>query len=176
MNIKEIKFAGWTVVDNSPDIVRCVVCVAPHTSNWDFIVGMMASRRLGRRIHFLMKSDWFVGPLRYLFEELGGIAVDRSSKNGLVDQLVERFALDSSLCVAFTPEGTRSANPHWKSGFYQVACKADVPLLLAKIDFQSKQIEISEPIEIQGDYNLDIAKIKEYFKECKGKNPDNFVL
>ena len=176
MQTVEKQILGWRVIDKSPAITRCVVCVAPHTSNWDFVIGMTACHILGRKKHFLMKSDWFVGPLRPLFISMGGIAVDRSAPNGLTETLIERFSEQDDLTLIITPEGTRSANAEWKTGFYRIAQTAKVPLLLASLDYGKREIIVSEPFDMTNNIDNDIDAIKHYFNQFTPKYPDKFVI
>jgi len=167
---------GWRVIDKSPAITHCVVCVAPHTSNWDFVVGHLACYRMGRRMHFLMKDSWFRGPLGALFRSMGGIPVNRSDSNGLTDYLASCFADNEHFTLVITPEGTRSANADWKTGFYRIVQKAGVPLLLAYLDYETKEVCVSEPFTISGDIDDDMLAIKYFFAQHKGKHPDSFAI
>ena len=176
MSIVEKHIFGWRVIDMSPAITHCVICVAPHTSNWDFVVGHLACYSLGRRMHFLMKDAWFRGPLDKLFRRMGGIPVNRATANGLTDYLASRFDSSDNFTLVITPEGTRSANAQWKTGFYHIAQKADVPLLLAYLDYETKEICVSEPFKLSGDIEADMTAIKNYFAPHKGKRPDSFKI
>ena len=176
MVIKETQMLGWRVIDKSPAITHCVVCVAPHTSNWDFVWGNMACRKLGRRMHFLMKNEWFRGPLDKFFRKMGGIPVNRTSTNGLTAELVDNFAQTTDFTLVITPEGTRRANANWKTGFYHIAVNAGVPLLLAYLDYETKEICVSEPFNISGDVDADMVKIKNYFAGHQGKKPKQFMI
>ena len=176
MTTIEKNIFGWRVIDKSPAITHCVVCVAPHTSNWDFVIGHIACRKLGRRMHFLMKEDWFKGPLDKIFRHMGGIPVNRASAHGLTEELTQQFCTEQNFTLVITPEGTRSPNPNWKTGFYHIAQTADVPLLLASLDYKRKEICVSEPFCITGDIEADINKIKKYFCQYKGKKEENFAI
>lgn len=176
MAIKETQMFGWRVIDKSPAITHCVVCVAPHTSNWDFIWGNIACRKLGRRMHFLMKDDWFRGPLDKLFRKMGGIPVNRRSAHGLTSELAANFARTTDFTLVITPEGTRSANADWRTGFYHIAVNAGVPLLLAYLDYGTKEICVSEPFAMTGNIDKDMQSIKAYFAPHKAKYPNQFVI
>ncbi len=176
MIYKERHILGWRVIDKSPAITHCVICVAPHTSNWDFVVGHIACYSLGRRMTFLMKDAWFRGPLGWIFRKMGGIPVNRTATHRLTDYLVQCFSDTDNLTLVITPEGTRSANAEWKTGFYYVAQKAGVPLLLAYLDYAKKEVCVSEPFALCGDISTDISAIKHYFASHQGKNPNSFAI
>ena len=115
-------------------------------------------------------------PLGVFFKAVGGIPVDRSRKTSLVDQMVHKFAEYKKFNLAITPEGTRKANPNWKKGFYFIALKAQVPIVLIGIDYSKKTISATKAIMPSGDINKDMREIKLYFKDFKGKHPENFAL
>ena len=125
---------------------------------------------------FLMKKEWFFWPLGPIWRKLGGIPVGRDKKTSMTDNLAElaRKADTFSLCV--TPEGTRSLNPDWKKGFYFIAQKAGIPILLYGVDYERKLIECTRMIEPTGDVEADMKEIKLYFKNFKGKNPELFTI
>ena len=156
---------GWKkdVTESHPD--KYIVCLAPHTSNWDFIIGQLYMRAEGMKTNFMMKKEWFVGPLGVFFRKIGGVPVWRDQKSSLTDNLAEtaRNAKTFSLCI--TPEGTRSRNPEWKKGFYFIAQKADIPILLYGVDYEKKLIRCTKTIVPNGDIESQMREIKEYFKE-----------
>lgn len=123
-----------------------------------------------------MKKEWFFFPLGLFFKAVGGIPVDRGRKTSLVDQMAKRFAESKRFHLAITPEGTRKANPNWKKGFYFIALKAQVPIVLIGIDYEKKIISETKAIMPSGDINKDMREIKLYFKDFKGKFPENFAL
>ena len=176
MTIKEKHIFGWRVIDKSPAITHCVVCVAPHTSNWDFVIGHLACYALNRKMSFLMKDDWFKFPLGPIFRRIGGIAVNRSESSGMTESLVRELKQNKNMTLVITPEGTRSANTDWKTGFYRIAQNAGVPLLLASLDYENKEVCISEAFNMTNDIDADIKTIKQYFTQYKGKKPENFAI
>ena len=149
--------------------------------DFDFVVGMNGAE-LWDGVHqkfysyFMMKKEWFFFPLGIFFKAVGGIPVDRSRKTSLVDQMVHKFAEYKKFNLAITPEGTRKANPNWKKGFYFIALKAQVPIVLIGIDYSKKTISATKAIMPSGDINKDMREIKLYFKDFKGKHPENFAL
>lgn len=170
-----LRLFGWKVAVKVPDFPKCVICVAPHTSNWDFIIGKLAYLSVGRSAGFLIKKDWFFFPLNLIFKAMGGVPVDRKRKTDMVEQLVERFNANKHFCIAVTPEGTRKRNPYWKKGFYYIALNAHVPIVLAYIDYARKIVGLEEVFYPTGDEAADLAFIKSYYRHIKGKNPENFT-
>ena len=170
------KCMGWhaDVTVQMPE--KYILCLAPHTSNWDFIIGLLYSRAEGMKINFLMKEEWFFWPLGIWFRHIGGIPVNRGKHTSMTDAMAEaaRRELGFRLCV--TPEGTRSLNPEWKKGFYFIALKADLPILLFALDFANKSIVCNRIIEPSGDVEADMKIIKTFFKDFKGKNPELFSV
>lgn len=182
MNIwgRALKWAGWSVEITAPRRNKCVICVAPHTSNWDFVLGLSAYRSLGRDANFLMKKFWFFFPMKYLFYHFGGIPVESSRKTGksLVAQIVDDFGTRSYLNLAVTPEGTRSRQPEWHTGFLRIATEANVPVQLGVIDFANKRIIIKDEIQPSGDVEADMKRVKAYYAQYSdaAKFPEKFAL
>lgn len=170
------KRMGWTmeVTESIPD--KAIICLAPHTSNWDFLIGQLYSRAVGMRSNFLMKKEWFFWPLGPIFRNMGGIPVWRSKKTSMTDNLAATARQRNHFLLCITPEGTRSANPEWKKGFYYIAQKAEIPILLFGVDYEKKLIRCSKTVIPNGDIDAQIREIKLYFKDFKGKKPENFAL
>lgn len=167
---------GWGVEVSVPDLPKAIICVAPHTSNWDFIIGELAIRSVGRKAGFMMKSSWFFFPLGCLFKALGGIPVKRRNKQqSLVDVMVQRFNAGQRLVVAITPEGTRSRTATWHTGFLRIAREANVPIMLAVIDYRMKKAIINDMFIPTGDTEADMREIKQYYKPFTGRHPENFT-
>lgn len=167
---------GWkkTVTEQHPD--KYIICVAPHTSNWDFVIGQLYMRAEGFHSNFLMKKEWFFWPLGILARKIGGIPVYRSKHTRLTDQLIEEAKSREKFCLTITPEGTRSLNKDWKKGFYYIAQGADIPILLYAIDFKKKEIICTRTFHPTGDIEPEINEIKEYYKDCNGKHPEKFAI
>ncbi len=150
--------------------------MAPHTSNWDFILGKLAYASVGRKAGFLMKEDWFFFPLGCIFRAIGGVPVPRKNKRGsLVTELVQKFDNNPRLTIAITPEGTRKRTAMWHTGFLQIAYKAHVPIVLGVIDYGHKEIIVRDTFHPTGDIDTDLRAIKEYYKPYVGKYPDQFT-
>jgi 1-acyl-sn-glycerol-3-phosphate acyltransferase len=170
-----LRLFGWKLDYKLPEgIERGVLVSAPHTSNWDFVVGRLAMWAYGVDVKILIKKEHFFFPMGYWMKAMGGIPVDRSKGSNVTGQIAEMFKKNEKLCVMFTPEGTRSYNPNWKKGFYYLAQKAEVPIFLGYCDYERKLGGIRyEPFIPTGDLDKDIEEIKEYYKQFKGKYPEN---
>ena len=155
---------------------KYIIALAPHTSNWDFILGMLYSWAKGLRCDFLMKKEWFFWPLGPMFRAIGGVPVNRGKRNSLVDQMVDLCNKSEVFHLAITPEGTRKANPNWKKGFYHIAFKAGIPIVVIGIDYEKKLITCEKELMPSGDLEKDLREIKLYFKDFKGRNPKNFTV
>ena len=168
------KAFGWKVVGRPPDLKKYVIAVAPHTSNIDFFVGLPVKYMYpGFKPRFLGKNSLFKIPLvGWFLRSIGGYAVDRTKNTKLVDQIVEIFEKEEEFIMTITPEGTRSYVPKWKTGFYWVAVKAKVPIVMAGFDFERKVVEFSEPFDPSGDVDKDIAMMMDHFRNFKGKYPE----
>lgn len=170
------RLLGWKTVVTVPFHEKCVICAAPHTSNWDLLIGELFYGSLGRNASFMMKKEWFFFPLNLVFKAMGGIPVNRGKKNSLVDQMARRFASCSRFNLAITPEATRKANPEWKKGFYYIALQAQVPIMLFGIDYPSKTITCTKAIMPSGDIEKDMREIKRYFMQFTGRHPEYFSV
>ena len=169
-----LKLVGWSVIGETPTAEKYVVIGAPHTSNWDFILMMVAvfDRRL--EVHWMGKDSLFPWPIKGFMHWLGGIAIDRSQSNNTVDQVVEHFKSHSDLIVIIPPEGTRSKAQRWKTGFYHIAYGANVPIILAAIDATTKTVCFGPAFFPTGDIEVDLPEIQLFYKDKKGINPDCF--
>lgn len=174
---KILKIFGWNVDITVPDVPKCIICVAPHTSNWDFIVGKLAYMSVGRTAGFLMKSSWFFWPLGYFFKAIGGIPVaPRREGVSLTQAVVEKFRNSGRMHLAITPEGTRSFQPKWHTGFLHIALEADVPIMLAVIDYAKKEVEVSDVFIPSGDIEHDLEMVKDFYRGAQGKYPHKFTI
>lgn len=167
---------GWKkeVTVDHPE--KFIICLAPHTSNWDFVIGQLYMRAEGFHINFLMKKEWFFWPLGVFFKHIGGIPVWRSKHTSMTDNLAETARKRDSFKLCITPEGTRKPVEDWKKGFYFIALKAGLPILLYGVDYERKLIQCTKKIIPSGNLDADMKEIKLYFKDFKGKKPENFVV
>ena len=163
---------GWSTILACPVPARCVIVFFPHTSNWDFIVGLLAKWVIGIRVRWVAKDSLFRTPLGPLFRRWGGIPVDRRQRSGLVGRLCDQLGAHDEFRVAIAPEGTRRRTEGWKSGFYRLALAAGVPLGLAYIDYRRREIGIGAWIELTGDVEADMAVIARYYRDRTARRPD----
>lgn len=170
------KLLGWKTKVTVPDYDKYILCAAPHTTNWDLLIGKLFYGAIGRQTGFMMKKEWFVWPLGVMFRAMGGIPVDRKKKSSLVEQMTNEAKNRKIFHLAITPEGTRSANPNWKKGFLYIALKAQIPILLVAIDYEKKCIFLEKEIFPSADTDKDMKEIKLYYKNFKGKHPENFSI
>ncbi len=162
------------ITEPLPD--KCVIALAPHTSNWDFIIGRLYTTAIGESIMFLMKKEWFFWPVGIMMRRMGGIPVHRNKKMRVTDSVAEQARQTDSFRICVTPEGTRKANADWKKGFYYIALKADMPILLYGLDFKTRTIECTKTIVPNGDVDGQLQEIKNYFRSFTGKHPKQFAL
>lgn len=167
---------GWKVEISVPIPNKYIICLAPHTSNWDFVIGQLYSHAEGVKTNFLMKREWFFWPLGVLFRHWGGIPVWRDRKTSMTDNLATTAKEANSFALCITPEGTRKPNPDWKKGFYFIALKAGIPILLYGVDYDQKRIVCNKVVEPTGNIEKEMREIKLYFKDFRGKRPENFTI
>lgn len=167
------RILGWTVEGSLPDKPKMIVAVAPHTSNWDFFVAISYVLGCGIKINFMAKHTLFVFPIKNIMIGLGGLAIDRRKARGTVEQMCERFSEKEQLVLAITPEGTRSYNDDWKTGFLHISQAANVPVVLATLDFESKTLEFGPDFGVSTDTEADLDNIKAEAKRAVGKKPYN---
>ena len=170
------RLIGWKSVLNEAIPSKCVFCVAPHTSNWDFVIGIIFYKSIEDTIHFLMKKEWFFFPMNLIFKSLGGIPVDRTKKSSVSEQMVTLFHSNENFQLAIAPEGTRKKNTQWKTGFYYIALKAGVPITLAYIDYSQKEIGVIKNFYPTGNEKQDIDEIKQYYSHIQAKHPKKFTI
>lgn len=170
-----MRVSGWRFAGEPfPDRKKFVLIVAPHTSNWDFIVGVMAMYALGLRGTFLGKDSLFKFPLGLLMRFLGGFPVDRSSKSDVVTQTVELVERSERIIVVLSPEGTRKRTEKWRTGFYWIAHKAQVPVLPVAFDFSTKSIVLFPLFTTTGDPERDIPQLRALYRPEMARYPAQF--
>lgn len=166
-----LKLIGWRTHVVSPNTRRYVLIGAPHTSNWDFLLAvlLMANERIPIRL--LGKDSLFRWPLGGFMRSLGVIPVNRRERNNMVDQVAEKFSENDDLIIGLSPEGTRGKVSRWKTGFYYIALKAKVPIVMAYLDYQNKVCGIGPSLKPSGDIQADFARIREFYTGVIGKFP-----
>ena len=170
------RWMGFSEVVTETRPEKYIIVMAPHTSNWDFVVGTLYARAEGFQCNFLIKKEWFFWPMGILMRKLGGIPVYRDKKTGSTERLATLAMQSKEFHLCITPEGTRQPNREWKRGFYYIALKAQLPILLYGLDYRKKVIECTKVIIPNGDVEGQTAEIKEYFARFTAKKPENFSI
>ncbi|MBT8098751.1 MAG: lysophospholipid acyltransferase family protein [Gammaproteobacteria bacterium] len=164
---------GWSPVGELPAVPKAVIIAAPHTSNWDAYWALVYKVAIGLDVHFFGKHTVFWFPLGTLLRALGGIPLDRSKPGGAIQTAVDEFNQNENYYFGLAPEGTRSLKPYWKTGFYRMAQRANVPIVLGFLDFKKKEVGLGPVIELTGDQDADLARIAEFYADKRGRNPEN---
>ena len=166
-----LRILGWRVVGGLPDYPKFVVVGAPHTSNWDFVMFLALAFILKGDLRYMGKKELFRWPYGGFFRWCGGVPVDRSKPQGLVDQTVQAIQETDHFQLVITPEGTRKKVGQWKQGFYYIAKKADIPIVTGYVDSRTKTTGIGPTFTLTNDMEADITTIKAFFKDKVGINP-----
>ena len=176
LSLAVLKLAGWKVSGQLPANGRkCVLIAAPHTSNWDLPYTLMVAFALRLNIYWMGKEQIFKPPFRGLMMWLGGIPVRRESANNVVAASIESLqSADGPVQLVVPPEGTRSKARYWKTGFYYIAVGAQVPIVMAYMDYERKISGLGPVFEPTGDIEADMVTIKAFYAPFKGKNPSQF--
>jgi len=161
----------WRVVGRFPNVAKCVIIVAPHTSNWDFVVGIATVFALGLRVHYLGKHTLFRFPLGAFVRATGGIPVDRDAAEGIVPRVVERLRSEERILLAIAPEGTRRRVEQWKSGYYRIAVGAGVPIFPVAFDYPRRSVVFMELFAPTGDHERDEAALRALFRAEMARHP-----
>ncbi|NNU16003.1 glycerol acyltransferase [Parvularcula sp. ZS-1/3] len=164
--------AGWKVEGEAPPDDKFVVIAAPHTSNWDLVYMLGVAYKFRIRLQWMGKDSLFKGPFGWGMKAMGGIPIDRSKANNVVSQMVEIYRNADELAVAIPPEGTRSNVRIWKTGFYNIAHGAGVPIALGFLDYSRKVGGIGGVLRTTGDYEADLEQIKAFYAGVVGKHAD----
>lgn len=166
-----MRIFGWHVEGKLPDIPKFVLIGAPHTSNWDFVLFLGVAFSLKTDFRFMGKAELFRGPFGWFFYWCGGVPVDRSKPQGLVEQMVQAIHESDHFILVITPEGTRSKVPEWKRGFYHIAKNAGTPIVLAIVDGARKTVIIGKIFNLTDDMEADIKTIQGFYVGMKGMRP-----
>jgi 1-acyl-sn-glycerol-3-phosphate acyltransferase len=164
-----LRLMGWRVEGGFPNLPKFVVAVAPHTSNWDFVVGIGVMFALDLRIGFLSKHTLFRWPFGGLMRWMGGIPVDRTAPHGVVGESIAAFSRTERRILAIAPEGTRSRVGQFRSGFLQIARGARVPVVLAALDYAAKVVRLGPTFEPGEDVEADRRRTEAFFAPVRGK-------
>ena len=165
------RLLGWKFQGQFPDVAKCVVIVVPHTHWMDFFIGLMVRKLIGVEINYIGKKSLFEGPFGWFFKWTGGAPVDRGKRSDTVEAVASLFEEREEFRLALAPEGTRKKVDQWKTGYYYIALKAGVPIVLVAFDYGTKTVRFSEPRQPTGDYETDYASYREFYRGVKGKVP-----
>lgn len=182
VKIKEIfgkfllKILGWKMIGELPVENKFVAVVAPHTSIADMLIGKVYNWATNMQPTIMVKKEFFFFPLNYILKWWGSVPVDRQSPGGVIRQIANYFEQKEHMALVITPEGTRAANPNWKTGFYRIAKEAGVPIYLIFGDFKKKEVGYLGKVEITGDMEADIKAIKRKYIGISGYHPERFDL
>jgi 1-acyl-sn-glycerol-3-phosphate acyltransferase len=160
-----LRLTGWRVEGEFPDLARCVLALAPHSSNWDFVHGVAVVFALGLRVSFVAKHTLFRGPLGRFMRWVGGLPVDRSRPHGLVEGIVAAFAHPQALWFAVTPEGTRTRVPRFKTGFYRIALAAQVPIFPVALNYRRRALILLPLVAPQEGVDDGVADMERLFAQ-----------
>jgi 1-acyl-sn-glycerol-3-phosphate acyltransferase len=166
--IAALRLRGWRLCGKRPALRKYLIILAPHTCNWDLLLGLLAAAGFGLKTSWLGKDAIFRWPMAGVLRHLGGIPVRRNAQEGIVGQVVAAYAAADALVIGITPEGTRRSTPHWKSGFYYMALGAGVPVVPASIDRVTRRITLGPPLELSGDPHRDMEAIRLFYANARG--------
>lgn len=172
-----LKLSGWKLDVSVPvdKIPKCVLVAAPHTTNWDFFYAVFSMWALGIPMRFFIKDSWTKPWYGFLIKAVGGIGINRAQRSNMVDFAVSVLRNADHLYMLNTPEGSRSWAEKWKTGFFYMAEKAEVPIILAYCDYEKKMAGIGKIIQLEGKSREEVLfEIQEFYKNIKGKYPENY--
>lgn len=168
---------GWKVTHPMPEgILKAVIIMAPHTSNWDFVYGRLGFASHNVKPKILIKKESFFFPLGIILRALGAIPLDRGYSAGTIKKISDMMHNSDSFFLLITPEGTRKLVKNWKKGFYFLAQQAKVPIIMGFLDYKTKTGGMGPVLYPSGDYEADMAKIRAFYKNMQAKHPENFNL
>ena len=171
-----LKMLGWSIKADLPDIKKYVIIAAPHTSNWDFPLGILAAKAVRLDVYWMGKHNLFYWPYGWFFRALGGTPVHREQGMNYIKQMTDLFERSDRLVLALAPEGTRSKIDHWKTGFHYIARAANVPIVMACLDFGHKEVGVGGIFNPSDDIEADFKLIREFYHDRHGQNPEQASL
>lgn len=161
----------WNLIGALPELNKYIIAVVPHTSNFDFVIGVLVRSISKQSINFVGKKELFNPLIGWFFRGMGGVPVDRSKKGNTVNAIVEQFNTRHRFRIAIAPEGTRKKVSQWKTGFYHIAHKAVIPIIPVAFDYLKKQVVIHAPFNTTGDIEKDFELLQDFYRGAVGKKP-----
>ena len=169
-----LRSSGWRIRGRVPVEPKFVAIVAPHTSNWDFVVCVAAMFALDLHIQWFGKHSLFRGPLGWLLRSLGGLPVRRDTAKGVVSEIADTIRSQPRFILALAPEGTRRRVSEWRTGFYHIAERAGVPIVPVALDWGKREIDIGDPVRTAGDPAREIARLRARYRAEMALHPEGF--
>lgn len=163
---------GWSLVADLPPVQKYLLIGAHHTSNWDFPIVLLMMAALGLRLRWIGKDSLFKGPQGFVMRWLGGIPVERGARKNFVGQIVDLYRERKEMVITISPEGTRSAVDHWKTGFYHIASGADIPIAMGFLCYSTKTCGVDGYFYPTGDMEADLNILRKFYQGKVGKHPD----
>lgn len=160
---------GWKIEGSLPNVPKGIIPIAPHTSNWDFFVGLFVKFRLGLEVNFLGKHSLFRFPIKGFLNRIGGIPIRRGCGQGAVSSMCDAFAQREQLILVIAPEGTRKKVKEWKTGFLQIAKQAQVPVIPVALDYASKVVRIGPAMDVVSDIQTELVRVQQFTGQAQGK-------
>jgi len=173
--ILQYKRGGWTSVGTVPEPQRFVLIAVPHTSNWDFPNFLGVTHALGIRTHFMAKASLFRWPMGSFMRQVGGVPLDRAAARDTVQQMIGEFARRDDFVLTIAPEGTRGAVDKWRTGFYQIAMGAGVPIVCGFMDYPTRTSGVGPVIIPTGDFESDMKPAFAFYRRIRGKHAKKFI-
>ncbi|WP_372758733.1 lysophospholipid acyltransferase family protein [Litorivivens sp.] len=167
-----LKVTGWRTVGEPPQLDKYVLIAAPHTSNWDFLVMLPVVLKYKLDVHWVGKHTLFPFPIAWFVRWLGGIPINRTAVGNTVEQAADAFRRSEKLVLLIAPEGTRGKVDRWKAGFYHIATRVELPIQLAFLDTKSKTVGFGPLVQTTGDYDVDLATIRDFYSDKQGIRPE----
>jgi 1-acyl-sn-glycerol-3-phosphate acyltransferase len=171
-----LKSMGWRYSGTFPCCAKMILAIAPHTSNWDFVVGIAVAFNLRLKITFFGKHSIFIPPFDRFLRRWGGVPIERSTKHGVVNGMAKQMLKAESMVLCLAPEGTRSPISPWRTGFLHIAHKANVPVFLVTFDYKKKLIELGPMHNISDNTQHELNRIYLHFKQAQGKYPEKMII
>ncbi len=174
---KILKLFGWSIIGEFPNIKKSVVVIAPHTSNWDIILGKLFMNEMGARNIVLVKKELFFFPMNIIMKLLGTLPVDRfNRKNTIIYQSVNYIKNSSEFNLVISAEGTRKKIDNWKKGFFYIAQKAEVPIVVGYFDYKNKKLGIKTTLYDVDNVKKIMVELNNIYKDANPRHPEDFVL